>query len=51
LEHALEDSRASRAGEAAKANHGGVDATGLAQGAVSTRMYHHTQQRCLGGVG
>jgi len=32
-----------------------VDATGLAQGAVSTflvrRMYHHTQQRCLGGVG
>src|SRR5438132_5585515 len=32
-----------------------VDATGLAQGAVSTffvrRMYRHTQQRCLGGVG
>jgi len=32
-----------------------VDATGLAQGAVSTffvrRMYHHTSNRCPGGTG
>src|SRR5438552_9519975 len=42
LEHALEDSRASRAGEAAKANQVAVDATGLAQGAVSTFLVRRT---------
>jgi len=53
LEHALEDSRASRgAGEAAKANHGGR----RCHRACPRRGEHvlsaaHTQQRCLGGVG